>query len=94
MRKRTPRASSQETCDDIGTLWTMRRPEHMARCALMSWPGSLEVRVLVDGDILLSERCDRAVEAFMIAEGWKRRMKDTGWQQVVPLQARFAAPSS
>ena len=75
MRKRTPRASSQETCDDVGTLWTMRRLEHVARCALMSWASSLEVRVLVDGEILLSERCDRAADAFMTAEGWTRRAR-------------------
>ena len=84
MRKRTPLASAQDTCEDIGTLWTMRRYERVARCALLSWTGRFEIRVLVEGRILLTERCDRAVDAFMLAEGWKRKMSDKGWQQIRP----------
>jgi len=56
----------------------------MARCALMAWPTDWELRVLVDGDILLSERCPRGAEAFALADEWRYRMLDQGWLQIVP----------
>jgi hypothetical protein len=55
----------------------------------MSWPGSWELRILVDDEILLAERCPRGGEAFEIAEVWQRRMLDQGWRQVVPNEARL-----
>ena len=82
-----PRSSPQDTPHDVGTLWTMRRLTHSARCALMAWPGGWELRVLVDGDILYSERCVRTDETFALADHWKRRMLDQGWKQVVPNSA-------
>ena len=87
MRKAKPLTSGLDTCKDVGTLWLMRRKRRSARCALISWSGTLELRVLVDGEPLLSERCDEAAEAFMLAEAWKRRMTDKGWRQVVPPSA-------
>lgn len=56
----------------------------MARCALMAWTTDWELRVLVDGDTLLSERCPRGAEAFALADEWRYRMLDQGWLQVVP----------
>jgi hypothetical protein len=50
----------------------------------MAWPGDWELRVLVDGEILLAERCPRGAEAFGVAELWMGRMLDQGWRQVVP----------
>lgn len=74
----------QDTPDDVGTLWTMQRLGHGARCALMASLGEWELRVLVDGDTLLAERCPRGGEAFALAEVWKRRMIEQGWRQVIP----------
>jgi len=87
MSKRSATRSSQNAGSDVGTLWMMRRHDRTARCALISRPGGLEVRVLVDGDILLAEHCDRAHEAFTLAEAWKLRMIDKGWRQVTPRPA-------
>jgi hypothetical protein len=56
----------------------------MARCALMAWSTDWELRVLVDGDILLSERSPRGAEAFALADEWRYRMLDQGWLQIVP----------
>jgi hypothetical protein len=67
----------------------MRRRERSARCALMSRPGRLELRVVVDGETLLVDRCARAEEAFTLAERWKHRMIEKGWQQVVPRAAEL-----
>ena len=75
---------------DVGTLWTMRRQEHSARCALIARRASWLLRVLIDRDLLLEERCDGAAEAFAIAERWKEQMRLDGWQQVLPPTA--AAP--
>jgi hypothetical protein len=77
-------ATPQDAPIDVGTLWTMRRSGHSARCALLASLGRWELRVVVDGATLLAERCPRGAEAFATAELWKRRMLEQGWSQVVP----------
>lgn len=74
-----------ETPDDVGTLWTLRRSGHTARCALMALVGEWEPRVLVDGHVILAERCPRGAGAFALADLWKRRMVDDGWREIVPM---------
>lgn len=78
----------EETLNDVGTLWSMRRECLAARCALIAWPGDWELRILVDGEILLSERCPRGDEAFALAERWRGRMIRQGWEQLVPNSTR------
>ena len=70
--------------NDVGTLWTLHRSDHRARCALIAWLGDWELRLVVDGETLLAERCPRGAEAFALADLWKRRMIDRGWCQVLP----------
>jgi hypothetical protein len=77
----------REMPHDVGTLWTLRRSGHTARCALMALVGEWEPRIIVDGHTVLAERCPRGDEAFAVADAWKRRMLDEGWQQVVPAAA-------
>jgi hypothetical protein len=81
---RPSRSSRQDGAEDVGTLWTMHRREHSARCALIARRTGWEVRVLIGRDSLLEERCDRADEAFSIGERWRVRLLEDGWQQVVP----------
>lgn len=83
MRNRPPK-TREETAEDVGTLWTMQRQGRTSRCALMAWPRAWELRVVAGDETLQSERCDRAGEAFMLAERWKRWMLAQGWRQVVP----------
>src|SRR5258708_1002616 len=59
--------------------------------ALMARPSDWELRVIVDGDTLLAERCERGSEAFALADEWRRRMLDDGWRQVVPSQRPAAS---
>ena len=70
--------------DDVGTLWTLARRGQTARCALMAWPGTWEVRVLVDGKILEAQRCARGAEAFKLADDLKKEMILRGWRQLLP----------
>jgi hypothetical protein len=84
MGNRALRRREQQPPEDVGTLWTLRRFEGNARCALMARPNSWELRVIVDGTTLLSEHCLRAEDAFSLAERWKERMLRDGWQQVLP----------
>jgi hypothetical protein len=84
---RLPATARQDIPSDVGTLWTMRRLDHYARCAVMAWPGEWELRVIVDGDTLLAERSPRGAEAFALADQWKRRMLNRGWHQVTPRAA-------
>jgi hypothetical protein len=79
--------------DDVGTLWTMRRGDRHARCALIAWPADWELRVLIDGETLLTQRSARGAETFRLAEQWRRRMVQNGWVQVVPRSARWPRES-
>jgi len=72
---------------DAGTLWTMRHSDQRARCALLAWPAEWELRVIVDGRTLLSQRCPRGREAFELAETWRQRMVEQHWTQIVPTSA-------
>ena len=82
------RSSRHDGSEDVGTLWTMHRREHSARCALIARRNGWEVRVLMGRDVLLEERCQRADEAFSVAELWRTRMVRGGWRQVVPAPFR------
>src|SRR5258708_38586713 len=73
-----------DSLSDVGTLWTMRQVTHVARCALMARPSDWELRVIVDGDTLLAERCERRSEAFALADEWRRRMLGDGRRPVAP----------
>ena len=70
--------------NDVGTLWTMKRQELRARCALLAWPDTWELRVIVDGGTILAQRCQDSEEAFSLAERWRLRLTDQGWQQIIP----------
>ena len=91
MNTRAPRRLQGIRPEDVGTLWTMRRHGHSARCALLIYQGGWELRVIVEGDVVLTQRCRRGAEAFRIADVWKERMAKRGWQQVVPALAGRAA---
>lgn len=80
----TAQSQRTATADDVGTLWTMRRHEHRARCALIARPNHWELRVFVDGTLLMAERCERGAETFALAESLKQKMLGGGWRQVVP----------
>jgi hypothetical protein len=87
------RQALRDAPNDVGTLWTMRRLGCVARCALMAWPADWELRVLVDGEILLAERCPRGAEAFALADEWRSRMLDQGWLQIVPASDHRKPPA-
>ena len=80
----TSRISSHHMRQNVGTLWTMRRLDSSARCALFARAGGWELSVLVDGVSLLTEQCSRSSDAFNLAEKWKLRMLHQGWVQIVP----------
>ena len=82
MGNRPSRKQPQEAPEDVGTLWTMERFAGRARCALLAWPDSWELRVIVAGATLLSKHCARTEDAFSLAERWKERMLRDGWRQV------------
>ncbi len=70
---------------DIGALWTLTRGESRARCVLLSVADGVEVRVVLDGAALESERCERFDEAFELAERWRARMTNAGWRRLLPV---------
>lgn len=81
-QSRSSPVSRDHSLRDIGTLWTLTRGESSARCVLMALPVGLELRVLKDGAILRTERCERHDQACALAERWRDRMMDRGWVRV------------
>jgi len=73
--------------NDVGTLWTLRRAPRAARCTLIACSGGWEVRIVIDGDVVKTQRCDRGEGAFTIAARWKRRMLERGWEPIAPQTA-------
>jgi hypothetical protein len=65
---------------DIGTLWTLKRGESIARCVLLALADGLELQVVMDGSLLRAERCERHEDAFTLAERWRTRMMDREWK--------------
>jgi hypothetical protein len=72
------KSAADETIHAVGTLWTLERDDRTAACILLAARRTTEVRVLIDGDVLLSQRCERHA-VFTVAEGWKRRLMERGW---------------
>jgi len=72
---------------DVGTLWILRRARFAARCALIACSGDWEVRLVIDGEILKTQRCSRGEGAFAIAARWKGRMLEQGWEPIGPQPA-------
>jgi hypothetical protein len=82
MKPRRP--ADEAPSHDVGTLWLMKRGDHTARCALLESLGDWHVRVVVDGRVILADRCRRGPQAFEVADLWKTRMSEDGWHQVLP----------
>ena len=64
---------------DVGTLWTLELDTHTARCTLVWVPAAWELRVLIDDEILLSERCRTEAQVRSTAGGWAIRLRGCGW---------------
>jgi hypothetical protein len=67
---------------ELGTLWTVRRGPHTAQCTLLWLPYNWELRVVLNGVTLLSERCRTQDEVVSIARTWRGRMASRGWSPV------------
>jgi hypothetical protein len=64
---------------DVGTLWTLERDSYTARCALLWVPHAWELRVLIDEETLLSERCHTQAQVLAVANAWNARLQGCGW---------------
>lgn len=72
---------------DVGTMWTMTRNGCTARCALLTVADEWELRALVDGQAIVTERAPAVHDLFAIAECWRERLAARGWRKVLPQQA-------
>ena len=79
-----PISATTDSMTDVGTLWMMRHAGCTARCALMASSDEWELRVVVDEVTRLAARCQRGHGAFALADEWKSRMLDEGWEQITP----------
>ena len=81
MRDASPALTEGSQGEDIGTLWTLQRDECTARCALLAFAEACELHVFVNGELLLSQRCEIQHEVFELAERWRGRMAEHGWKK-------------
>ena len=79
MRDASPSVTRKDQGLESGTLWTLRRGDSSASCALVAFAGICELHVVLDGAPLLSQRCSGA-EVFEVADQWRRRMLERGWR--------------
>jgi hypothetical protein len=79
MRDAPPAPTDGRQGEDIGTLWTLQRHDSTARCVLVAGAEGCELHVFVNGEPLLSQRCDVQHEVFELAERWRSRMAERGW---------------
>jgi hypothetical protein len=82
--RRSRSALDKQAERSVGMLWTLQRGESTARCALVAAIDGLQLRVLMDDDVLRSERCESHHAAFEMAERWRMRMTERGWVRVRP----------
>jgi hypothetical protein len=81
MRDALPAPAEGSQGEELGTLWTLQREESTARCALLVFAEGCELHVFVDGEPLLSQRCEVQHEVFELAERWRARMAERGWKK-------------
>ncbi len=81
MRDAPPALTEGSQGEHIGTLWTLQRDECTARCALLAFAEACELRVFVNGELLLSQPCEIQHEVFELAERWRGRMAECGWKK-------------
>ena len=79
MRNAPPAPSEGTHGEDIGTLWILQRDDCTARCAVLAIGDGCELHVFVDGELLLSQRCEVQHEVFEVAARWRSRMAEHGW---------------
>ena len=67
---------------DLGTLWTLKRDDSVARCELVAFGNIYEISVSVDDALLLSQRFELRQDVFGTAERWRVRMSERGWKKM------------
>jgi hypothetical protein len=82
MRNAGSMTARQTKATDLGTLWTLRRDDSVARCGLVALGNIYEISVSVDGALLLSQQFELRHEVFGTAERWRTRMSERGWKKV------------
>ncbi len=65
------------------TLWSLIREDRVAACEVRFVPNGVEVRVLRNGTLLLSQVFPSGDDALAFADAEKERMLASGWGWVV-----------
>ncbi|HEY7058440.1 MAG TPA: hypothetical protein VH458_18040 [Vicinamibacterales bacterium] len=80
MRKSSPLDGNRH----IGTLWLLRREEHLAQCGLFWCADGWELRVHIHDYTLLAQQCTRSDQVFALAQAWRERLVERGWSDARP----------
>lgn len=63
----------------IQVLWTLHKGAHVTTCDLWNHPIGAEVRVDIDGDLLLSEASRDVLALVTGAVAWRAQFEVKGW---------------
>ena len=66
---------------EVAELWRLQRNTHAAVCSLWTNPEAAELRLTVDGQVLLTEVSDHLFALPIVALAWRERYHwIKGWQ--------------
>ena len=81
--RRGPIATDIDTTDAIEwRRWVMYRAPHIAYCALNRIGSECEIRIVVDGALMMSLRCSSMPEAMLYAATVAVDLEAEGWSPV------------
>lgn len=65
---------------DEAEVWTMKKGERVARCVVVRHPLGLELRCLVDGELVRSNVHRDPEELKIMAFSWQEAFTAGGWR--------------
>ena len=79
----SPRSVSQSRY-----LWTLVRRDYRAHCVVTATTEGHEVRVHLEGQVILQRAAGRIEDMFALAELWRERLWAAGWAADVTLRPK------
>lgn len=64
---------------DLGTVWTLRKGNHVARCVLQGHPIGTEARVLIDSELHRTEAFRDTKSMIDATFEWRVAFESRGW---------------
>ena len=87
------RVSAIAPSTEMSPLWTLHRNLRTAVCTIDSCPTGWLLRVAVNEETLLIQRCGSSEEAFAVGDRWQLLLGEQGWTDASRLATPATAPA-